>query len=911
MLRGITSVWGSPLGDDLTGIAIGTYTWMRGLAGNHTLRAPGSGSWAGADYAGDPAGIDADLGAGTVRDGWGGTDRLVAISLIRGSAFDDTIAGGAGADTLIGGPGNDLYRVGPGDQVIEAPGEGEDTIIAAAAWTLPAHVEVLVLAEAAGSANGWGNELDNLLVGNGGANALDGGSGQDTLRGGDGADTLYGGSGDDVLWGEPGNDVLVGGPGADRLLGGDGDDLVVGEADGRFTGTLLLDTGEASPRAIALAGIATVADSMDGGAGYDRWSAGALGMLLDLRALPGAMLGMEEINGSTGNDVLLSAGQQAATLNGGAGEDTLSGTGSGDRIDGGDGNDLIAGQGGDDTLLGGAGADTLLGGAGADRVDGGDEADLLGGGLGADTLLGGAGDDTLRGDDGNDWLDGQAGRDSLAGGLGDDTLVSADWDAVLDGGDGTDLALLDRSAAAADLVLDMAAGILTDGLRTTLLRGIERLVVTGGAWADRLAGGDGPGLLNGGDGNDTLTGGGGDDTLIGGAGADLLHGMGGRNSLLGGLGDDTLVSTDWDVVLDGGDGDDLARIDRSAGLVGIVLGAGSVTDGSRTTLLCGIERLDVIGGAGADRLAGGVGADTLAGGAGDDTLDGGLGPDRLVGGAGHDLYHVDDVGDRVVEEPGEGSDTDIASVDYVLPANVEVLVLAPGALRGTGNELANLLVGNDGPNLLLGGGGDDTLVGGGGTDRLLGGDGNDLLDGASGLGEMDWMAGGAGHDTYRVDSLADVVVEAPGGGIDTVLAAIPGGTYTLPANVENLVLLGTTRIGQGNELGNAITGNALANWLLGGAGNDTLDGGGGNDVLFGGTGADLFLFGAGGGADWIGDFTPGVDRARIAGLASFAAVLAATTDRPGGAVIDLGQGDSFTLAGIARSALWAGDFVFG
>ena len=92
-------------------MAIGAYTWLRGLAGNDTLRAPAAGTWVGADYAGDPGGIDADLGAGTVRDGWGGTDRLVSIGLIRGSAFNDTIAGGTGADTVIGGVNDGLGEV--------------------------------------------------------------------------------------------------------------------------------------------------------------------------------------------------------------------------------------------------------------------------------------------------------------------------------------------------------------------------------------------------------------------------------------------------------------------------------------------------------------------------------------------------------------------------------------------------------------------------------------------------------------------------------------------------------------------------------------------------------------------------------------------------------------------------------
>ncbi|WP_043359590.1 calcium-binding protein [Belnapia sp. F-4-1] len=905
VLRNVEFLWGSALGDDLTGLAIGAYAWLRGLAGNDTLRAPALGTWVGADYAGDPGAIDADLAAGTVRDGWGGIDRLVSIGLIRGSAFADTIAGGAGAETLIGGLGDDTYRVGPGDQVVEAPGEGFDTVIADRPYALPADVEALVLANLAGSsANGWGNGLANLMVSQAGADAMDGGDGQDTLQGGDGADTLYGSGGDDLLAGEAGNDALLAGPGADTLLGGGGDDVLISEADGRFTGTLLLDAGEAAPRIISLADIGTLADSVDGGAGYDRWGAGSIGMLLDLRGAAGMMLGMEEINGSAGNDVLLlAAGQPATTLNGGAGDDTLSGSGSGDWIDGGDGDDLVAGQGGDDSLHGGMGRDTLIGGAGADRLDGGDGDDLLDGGAGADTQYGGIGADTLRGGAEGDWLDGGDGGDSLsggdgedrlAGGLGDDALLGDAGADQLDGGDGSDR--LDGGDGE-----DRLAGGLGDD---TLL---------GDAGADQLDGGDGSDRLEGGDGADALLGGAGEDTLQGGTGNDRLDGQTGRNSLEGGLGDDTLVSTDWDALLDGGEDNDLALIDRSTAGAGLVLdmAVGSLTDGVHATLLRGIERLEVTGGAGADRLTGGAGADSLAGGAGDDTLDGGAGSDRLAGGLGNDLYHVDTAGDRVTEAAGEGRDTVVAAIDIVLPTHVEVLVLAAGALRGTGNALANLITGNDAPNILGGGAGNDTLVGGGGMDRLLGGDGDDLLDGASGLGEMDWLAGGAGHDTYRVDSAADQVVEAAGGGIDAVFADIAGGRYILPSNAERLVLLGTTRIGQGNALDNAITGNAAANWLMGGAGEDTLDGGGGNDVLLGGTGADLFLFAPGGGADRIGDFTPGLDHIRLGGVAGFTAVLAAATDRPGGVVIDLGQGDSLTLAGIARSALSAGDFLFG
>jgi hypothetical protein len=208
------------------------------------------------------------------------------------------------------------------------------------------------------------------------------------------------------------------------------------------------------------------------------------------------------------------------------------------------------------------------------------------------------------------------------------------------------------------------------------------------------------------------------------------------------------------------------------------------------------------GTAGNDKWLGKAGNDRFDGLAGHDTLSGFAGNDSLIGNTGNDSL-----------DGGVGNDT---------------------------------LKGDAGNDVLLGGSGHDVLDGGADNDKLDGEAGNDTLLGGLGI---DTLSGGEGNDVYEVDNFRDQVMEVPGslGGIDTVQSSR---NYTLPVNVENLILTGLQNLtATGNESGNQITGNSGDNqldglngndMLLGGEGDDTLIGGGGVDTLVGGNGSDTY-----------------------------------------------------------------------
>ena len=834
-------------------------------------------------------------------------------NLLMGGTGNDTLDGGLGADRLDGGAGDDTYLVdNSGDLVVELSGGGTDTVIATISHLLAVNVENLILGGSA-AINGTGNAGSNRLTGNAAANVLNGsGGGVDTLVGlggddtyvvdssavivveaeGGGRDTvqtaltgyvlgdnvenlvltstanlagsgnaldniLTGNAGANTLYGGDGNDTLDGGVGADSLVGGAGDDSYVVD-----------DIGDAVVEG-GSAGIDTVRSSI-------AWT---LGTNLERLVLTGAV-GINGTGNALANQLTGNAG--ANVLDGGAGADTLAGLAGDDSYVVDDVNDIVieAASAGTDLVLASVDytlADNVenltLTGAASLAGSGNAQANRLTGNSGANTLSGAAGDDTL---------DGGAGVDRLVGGLGNDSyLIDSATDELVEVAD-----------EGIDTVQSSVSYTLADHIENLILTGSAALAGTGNALDNRLTGNSGANTLTGGAGNDTLDGGAGADSLVGGLGDDIyiidsagdsvveasdegndsvqssisytlgsnvehltltgstaligtgndannrLTGNSGSNTLTGGAGNDTLDGGAGTDSLVGGLGDDIYIIDSAGDSVVEASGDGndSVQSAITYTLGSNVEHLTLTGstalsGTGNDannRLTGNSGANTLTGGSGNDTLDGGAGADSLVGGVGDDTYYVDNVGDKITES-GTGTDTVISSIGYTLASNLEHLTLVGNAtLSGTGNAADNYLTGNNGNNRLDGKVGNDTLDGGAGADNLI---------------------GGAGNDVYIVDNVGDKVSETSLGGTDTVLSSM---SYTLAANVENLVLTGTGNLdATGNTASNALFGNDGDNRLDGRAGADYLAGGDGNDTYVVDQAADQIVEAAGKGRDKV------------------------------------------------------------
>jgi serralysin len=909
-LAGVENLLGSPFADTLTGDSAAN--WIDGGAGGDTMAGGGGDDVYRVDQADDRAvefagdsGLDTvistvsfTLGArvenlqleGAATHGIGNDldNQLV------GSAVANLLDGRAGADVMAGQAGDDVYLVDdPGDRVVESSAvHGFDTIRAGVSFALWDHVETLILDSGpAGAAaiDGTGNWHDNRLVGNAADNRLDGGAGADLMEGGMGNDIyVVDQSGDRVV-----ETAETSGVGIDHVdtvlsavnftLGAHVENLVLsGSAAINGTGNGLTNRITGNDAANRLDGRGG-ADVMTGGGGDDLYYGDTSVDQVIEQAGGGIDTLVSSVSRTVGIANLENLILVGAALNGFGNE-------LANAITGNTGDNELRGLGGNDRLDGGAGADTMRGGAGDDvyAVDQAGDLVVEAAGEGTDTVtssinwilgvhienlvltgsvaINGTGNDLanqLTGTGLANLLDGRVGADTMAGGAGDDTYVV---DNILD-------RAIEAAGAGNDLVNSSVSFTLGANLERLALTGAAAInaggnslanTLTGNAAANRLDGGAGADALAGGLGNDTYVvdqsgdsvteaAGGGTDTVISAVnwilGANLenlalagsaalyatgndlanqLTGNGLANVLNGRLGGDNMA---------GALGDDTYIVDNAGDTVTEAANAGTDTVQSSVTFTLGanVENLTLTG-VGVINGTGNALANSLVGNGNSNRLDGGAGADSMVGGLGHDTYAVDHALDNVTEAANAGSDTVQSVVTFTLGANVENLTLAgTSAINGTGNALVNSLTGNGNSNRLDGGAGADT------------------------------MNGGLGHDTYVVDNAGDKAIEAANAGSDTVQSSV---TFTLGANVENLVLTGAAAVnGTGNALANAITGNGAANVLRGGAG---------HDLLRGGAGADSFQFDTAPGTaniDHIADFAPGSDRvllenAVFAGLAA-------------------------------------------
>lgn len=406
-----------------------------------------------------------------------------------------------------------------------------------------------------------------------------------------------------------------------------------------------------------------------------------------------------------------------------------------------------------------------------------------------------AGNDIVHGDSNNNTIFGNTGNDTLYGAGGDDNLDGGEGADTLVGGDGNDTYTVDNSGDVVTESADEGYDLVQSGVSFTLGDNIEDLTLTGTGNIN----GSGNSLSN------FITGNEGNNIIDGGAGDDIL---------IGGLGDDSYyVDSLGDLIIESeGEGTDTVYVASGIG------GDYYAPEGIENVIVLGSSNQNVYGNGANNILTGNSGDNVLTGDLGNDTLTGGDGNDTLVGGAGNDIYvlSASDSGDTITELASEGTDTVQAALSYTLGSNLENLTLTgSNNIDGTGNGVANTILGNSGNNTLTGGAGNDTLK------------------------------GGAGNDTYILTASgdsSDTITELSGEGTDTVQSAI---THILGSNVENLTLTGLATInGTGNSLDNVITGNSSNNTLTGGGGNDTLNGGAGTDTLIGGTGNDTYILDA-------------------------------------------------------------------
>src|SRR5262245_50149426 len=646
----------------------------------------------------------------------------------------------------------------------------------------------------------WSTADHTLLAGSAGADTITGSSGVDTIVGSAGVDSLSGGGGNDEFQYNAPSQIVVG----ESVNGGTGTDhiSVFGGGSFDFSGAALTSIEQfrfASP------------DTMTATFAANQIGAGAITSITnaDPTVAENLIVNGTSVDLSVLTFNLWTNGTDTVTINGTSGADSLTGSSQAD---------IIIGGGGADAMNGGTNDDTFIFNAATDIVSG-------------ETVNGGADTDTLQLFH-TGVLDFQPATVTSieriefenAGGIATIEFAASQFGAGISntveitGNNQANRVQVNLTAAGAFSAAGwtFAAGWGFNGDALDFFGSSGADTITGSSQGDQISGGNGADNIDGGDGsdifivdsNDVVAG----ETLNGGIDPGLFD-IDRVNLSSSNATTDLSVAT-----LIGIEALDLnIRTGVTAILGGNQIGAGAITQVSSTpgdrvqSLIVNANSnvdLSAVTFTGWDSpnktitINGTAAANTLIGSAFADFIDCLGGDDTMIGRAGNDRYTVDNAGDAVVENPGEGTDFVLTFINFALPANVENLSLAAGEsdLQGFGNGLVNTINGNSGNNLIDGGAGADLMI------------------------------GGAGNDTFFVENIGDAVTENASEGNDTVFASV---NFTLPANVETLVLQGGADLqGFGNGLVNVIFGNAGNNLIDGGAAADLMIGGVGNDTYF-------------------------------------------------------------------------------